>query len=145
TGVLVLLVGKATKQCERFMSEPKQYEATIKLGATTETLDPESPETICPDAVQPNRETVAAVLPRFVGDIRQMPPAYSALKIGGQPAYKMARAGKVPKLEERVVRIYSLEMMDYTWPLLRLRIDCGRGTYIRSLARDIGVTLGSSG
>jgi tRNA pseudouridine55 synthase len=145
TGVLVLLVGKSTKLCERMMSEPKQYEAAIKLGATTDTLDPESAETATPNAQPPALESILDVLPRFLGEIQQMPPAYSALKIGGRPAYKIARSGEIPLLEPRMVRVDAIEILRYEWPTLHLRIDCGRGTYIRSLARDIGKTLGMGG
>lgn len=145
TGVLLLLVGKSTKLCERLMSEPKQYETAIKLGATTETLDPDSEEMPTPGAIPPELSAIQAVIPRFIGEIQQMPPAYSALKIGGRPAYKIARSGEIPKLEARTVRVDGIEILQYDWPILRLRIDCGRGTYIRSLARDIGEALGMGG
>ena len=145
TGVLLLLVGKATKHCERLMSEPKQYVATVKLGATTETLDPESPEIVTPNASPVSRETIAQLLPSFVGDIEQMPPIYSALKIGGRPAYEMARSGETVELKARTVKVYGIELLRYEWPLLELKIDCGRGTYIRSIARDIGDALNVGG
>ncbi|MGE5608520.1 MAG: tRNA pseudouridine(55) synthase TruB [Bacillota bacterium] len=145
TGVLVILVGKATRLAERFMSEPKQYETTIKLGATTETFDPTKPELVTPEVLPPSTEKVRVVLGRFVGEIDQMPPAYSALKVEGRPAYKLARKGQEVKLESRKVRIYGMELMDYQWPLLQVRIDCGRGTYIRSIARDVGESLGVGG
>ncbi len=166
TGVLLLLVGKATKQCERLMGEAKQYETTIKLGATTATLDPESPEEpyrcstgdLAVLAVNENnpswdtnphgrvaRATVEEILPRFVGEIQQRPPAFSAMKVGGQRAYKLARSGETVELAPRTVRVYGIELLDYDWPFLRLRIDCGRGTYIRSIARDVGEALGVGG
>lgn len=179
TGVLVLLVGKATKQCERLMDQPKQYEATVKFGATTATDDPESPEepwvrrstevvahrtgvastgadaeaaesgrasfpAVAPPP-PPRREAIDAILPRFIGSIQQRPPAFSALKVGGQRAYKLARGGELVALEPRTVRVYGIEVLDYAWPLLRLRIDCGRGTYIRSIARDLGEALDVGG
>ena len=145
TGVLVLLIGKATRLAERFMAEKKQYDATIKLGAITDTLDPESPEFPTTGATAANRDQVAAAVGRFVGEIQQVPPAYSALKIEGRPAYKLARRGEDVELKARPVRVYSIELLDYAWPLLRLRVECGRGTYIRSLARDIGSALGVGG
>jgi tRNA pseudouridine55 synthase len=159
TGVLLLLVGKATKQCERLMGAAKQYETTIKLGAVTATLDPESPEQpfIRGTGLRPvqvdqkeehglkTRATVEEVVRQFVGEIQQRPPAFSAMKIGGQRAYKLARGGHDVALEPRTVNVYGIELLDYAWPLLRLRIDCGRGTYIRSLARDIGEALGVGG
>jgi tRNA pseudouridine55 synthase len=145
TGVLLLLVGKATKLCERLMSEPKQYVATVKLGATTETLDPETPEVVRPGVVPVTREQIEHVLPRFIGEIEQMPPAYSALKIGGRPAYEMARKGETVELKPRPVKVYGIELLRFEWPELELTIDCGRGTYIRSIARDIGEVLGTAG
>ena len=145
TGVLLLLVGKATKACERLMDQPKQYEATVKLGATTPTDDPESPEQLVrPDAQLPP-EQVRSVLATFVGPIQQKPPAFSAMKVGGKRAYDLARGGAPPELTARTVQVYGIEILDYAWPLLRLRMDCGRGTYIRSIARDLGAALGVGG
>ena len=157
TGVLLLLVGKATKLCERLMDQPKQYEATVKLGATTATDDLESPEqefrglgasveqiALGRDA-QATLETVRRALPHFVGAIQQRPPAFSAMKVGGRRAYDLARRGKQVALEPRTVHVYGIEVLEFAWPLLRLRIDCGRGTYIRSIARDLGEALGVGG
>ena len=155
TGVLLLLIGKATKLCERLMDQPKQYEATIKLGATTATDDPESPEIVTAqfspahgpgylgEAITSSQ--VEETLKRFVGAIQQRPPSYSAMKIGGRRAYDLARRGNEVKLEARTVQVYNIELLDYHWPLLRVRIDCGRGTYIRSIARDLGESLGVGG
>jgi tRNA pseudouridine55 synthase len=178
TGVLVLLIGRGTKLCERLMDQPKQYDATIKFGATTATDDPESPEEpwISPGAssrgtlrppVQPSRsdsredrsagthgrgahatlgeEAIRAVLPSFVGAIQQRPPAYSAMKVDGQRAYTLARGGAEVTLQARTVHVYGIEIVDFAWPLLTLRIDCGRGTYIRSIARDLGEALDVGG
>lgn len=145
TGVLLLLIGKATKSCERLMDQPKQYEATVKLGATTPTDDPESPETQAPGAQPVSRQQVEAALEQFVGPILQRPPAFSALKVGGRRAYDLARKGHDVELEPRTVNVYAIELLDYEWPLVRLRIDCGRGTYIRAIARDLGEALGVGG
>ena len=145
TGVLLLLVGKATKRCESLMGQPKRYEATMRLGATTETDDPESPEQATPDAAPVDLATINALLPRFTGAIQQRPPAYSALKIKGRRACDRVRDGETIVPEARTVNVYGIEMVDYTWPNLRLRIDCGRGTYIRALARDIGEAVGVGG
>ena len=160
TGVLLLLVGKGTKQCERLMGESKQYETTIKLGAVTATLDPESlEEPFVPPrslGVPPEHsfnelgrdaqaKEIQRTLHRFVGEIRQRPPAFSAMKVAGQRAYKLARSGETVELAPRTVHVYGIELLDYGWPLLRLRIDCGRGTYIRSIARDVGEALGVGG
>lgn len=145
TGVLVLLIGKATRLSEHYMAQPKQYLAQVKLGATTDTLDPESPEQLIPPARPIEREDLLAVLPRFIGTIQQRPPVYSALKIGGRAAYKLTRKGQQLDLPARPVTVHGIELLDWRWPLADLRIDCGRGTYIRSLARDIGEALGTAG
>jgi len=142
TGVLLLLIGKATKQCEALMNQPKQYEATLKFGTTTATDDPESPEIPYPNAQEPSLQQIQETLPRFTGQIQQRPPIFSAMKVAGRRAYELARSGEAtPILAPRPVMVYAIELLDYTWPLLRLRIDCGRGTYIRSIARDLGEAL----
>jgi tRNA pseudouridine55 synthase len=158
TGVLLLLVGKATKACERLMDLPKQYETVIRLGATTETDDPETPAIPWApvrqaqgrpaggsELITPNQDAIESALKAFTGQIMQRPPAYSALKVGGRRAYDLARAGHDVALQPRPVNVYRIELLDYTWPLLRLRIDCGRGTYIRAIARDLGVALDVGG
>ncbi len=146
TGVLLLLIGKGTKQCERLMDQLKQYEATVKFGATTATDDLESPEQAWVGRDAPvTIEEIRAVLPRFIGAIQQRPPAFSAMKVDGQRAYKLARGGEEVKLEPRAVQVYGIDILDFAWPLLRLRIDCGRGTYIRSIARDLGEALDVGG
>jgi tRNA pseudouridine55 synthase len=148
TGILLLLIGRATKSCERLMGAAKTYEATLKLGATTATDDLESPEQPYPSE-QPiqsvPRETIESVLPRFVGSIQQRPPAFSAMKVRGRRAYDLARRGDVVDLQARTVIVYGIELIEYDWPQLKLKIDCGRGTYIRSLARDLGEALGVGG
>jgi len=147
--VLILLIGKATKLCEKLMDQPKQYDATVKFGATTVTDDPETPEEPSGGASNPARaledRQIRDALPQFVGAIQQRPPAFSAMKIKGERAYNLARKGQNVELESRTVHVYGIELLDFAWPLLRLRIDCGRGTYIRSIARDLGQTLGVGG
>ena len=164
TGVLVVLIGRATKLCEHFMSLAKQYDATIKLGATTETLDPESPEipTMASGAMNrtlpmesseipgpiitlPDRDAIESILPRFVGLIDQMPPVFSALKINGRRACDRTRDGQTVELQPRKVQVHGIQILDYTFPSLRLLIDCGRGTYVRSMARDIAAALDTTG
>lgn len=146
TGVLLVLVGKATRWCEHLMGQPKQYIATVKLGATTATLDPESPEQPAdPPVDRPEESQVLEVLQRFVGEIQQVPPQFSALKIAGRPAYQLARRGESLNLPPRTVRIDRMELLGYQWPMLNLRVDCGRGTYIRSIARDVGQILAGGG
>jgi tRNA pseudouridine55 synthase len=143
TGVLVVLVGRATKLCEAMMDRPKAYDATVKLGATTETDDPESPERITPDAQPPDRTTIDAALHHFRGTVMQRPPAYSAIKVAGQRAYDLARGGADVVLEARPVKVYGIDVARYEFPLLDLTVECGRGTYVRSIARDLGERLGT--
>lgn len=145
TGVLLLLVGGATKACERLMDAPKQYDATVKLGARTATDDLDSPEEPLPVETPPTLARVAAAVATFVGEILQRPPAFSAMKVAGRRAYDLARQGNLIELELRPVRVYGIDLVDYDWPALRLRLDCGRGTYVRAIARDLGVALGSGG
>lgn len=148
SGVLVVLVGRATKLQDRVMVGQKVYDAGVNLAHTSRTDDREGPiEAVECDPAPVER--VREVLSRFTGDVMQRPPAYSAMKVGGRRAYSLARkaedAKDMPKLEPRPVRIDSIEITGYDWPLLELRITCGKGTYIRSLARDIGEALGTGG
>jgi tRNA pseudouridine55 synthase len=146
TGVLLVLVGPATKQCEALMGQPKRYVATIKLGATTPTLDPTSEETASDTITVPvPRNAVEAALPAFVGSIMQAPPVYSALKVGGRSSYDLARRGEAVELKPRAVQVYSIALLDYVWPLATVDVHCGRGTYIRAIARDLGDALGVGG
>ncbi|HEY1683449.1 MAG TPA: tRNA pseudouridine(55) synthase TruB [Tepidisphaeraceae bacterium] len=145
TGVLLILVGKATKRCEELMGTAKVYEATIKLGATTETLDPESEEIEKPIQKIPALADIEIVAEKMTGLVWQRPPVFSAMKVGGQRAYKLARKGEAVELALRQVRIDRFEIVDYQWPMLRIRVECGRGTYIRAIARDLGEALGTGG
>ena len=151
TGVLVVLVGPATKQCERVMGLPKGYDATVRLGAITATLDPETPEQayVPPSgesrADVPTAAEIAAALAGMTGEVSQVPPVFSALKIGGRRSADRARAGEAVRAKPRVVRIDRLEVLDYDWPTVRIRVACGRGTYVRAIARDLGAALGVGG
>jgi tRNA pseudouridine55 synthase len=145
TGVLLVLVGRATKACERLMDQPKRYDATVRLGSTTSTDDPESAEVPWPGAVEPTADAVTGVLPQFVGRVMQRPPAFSAMKVAGRRAYDLARGGVDVVLQPRPVDIYGIELLGYAWPSLRLRVDCGRGTYVRAIARDLGQALNVGG
>lgn len=144
TGVLLALIGKATKRCEELMGSPKSYRATVKLGATTATLDPDSPESPVSARV-PALEEIQKALEPFSGQILQMPPAFSALKVGGKRAYDLARAGKVVELQPRPVVVYRLKLVSYQYPEVVLDMDVGRGFYVRSLAHDLGRALGTGG
>ena len=145
TGVLVVLVGEATRRAERVMGLAKGYVTTLRLGETTETFDPESPATRTHDGALPDRAAVAAILPRFVGSLQQVPPAHSAIKVGGKRSYDLARAGAAVELEPRTVRVDRLELVDYQPPDAVLSMTVGRGFYVRSLARDVGEALGVGG
>ncbi|MBQ7420863.1 MAG: tRNA pseudouridine(55) synthase TruB [Prevotella sp.] len=145
TGVLVLCTGKATKRIEELQSHTKEYTATLQLGATTASFDRE--HTV--DAVYPTahitRELVESVLSRFIGDVSQVPPAYSACNVGGKRAYQLSRKGREVVLEAKTVRIDEIELtaFDLAKKQMSIRVVCGKGTYIRALARDLGEALGS--
>lgn len=143
TGLLVLLVGKAyTRQAGELSKLDKTYDVTMRLGETSSTGDPEG-EIASDNSERPSPEAVEAIIKKFVGEIEQIPPAYSAIKIGGQRAYKLARAGKTVGLEPRKVTINRLELLEYTYPEVKLVADVSSGTYIRTLVEDIGRKLGT--
>lgn len=145
SGVLVAMIGKATKQCETVMGQPKQYEATITLGATSATDDAEGPLTPVEVAAPPTQAEIDEVLKRFVGVIEQLPPAFSAIKVGGRRACDRVRDGQAVELKPRPIRIDAIDVLSYAWPDLSIRMDCGRGTYVRSVARDVGGAIGTGG
>lgn len=142
TGLLILLTGKMTKKFEDFLKLDKIYEATVRLGAKSSTGDPEGEIQPCSED-KPSVEKIQRVLGTFVGEIEQKPPRYSAIKINGERAYKLARKGVDFEVPSRKVRIYDLEILDYQYPLLKLRCSVSSGTYIRTLAEDIGEALGT--
>ena len=142
TGLLVLCVGKECKNAGNYTKLDKVYEATVRLGQTSSTGDPEGEITDVNDR-QPSNDEVTDILKRFVGDIKQTPPAHSAIKINGQRAYHLARQGKEVDMPERTVRIHSLDIVEYQYPNLKIRTHVSSGTYIRSLAQDIGSALGT--
>lgn len=145
TGVLILCTGKKTKEIERLQYHSKEYTATLQLGATTPSYDMEHEV----DATYPTEhiteELIKETLPKFVGEIQQVPPEYSACKIDGKRAYKLMRKGKTVELKPKTLQIDEIEMtsFDPEKMLLSIRVVCGKGTYIRALARDIGQALGS--
>lgn len=143
TGVMIVCTGKATKRIEEFQYHTKEYVATLCLGATTPSFDLEKEI----DAVYPTghitRELVEEVLRRFVGSIEQVPPVFSACKVDGKRAYDLARAGKEVELKPKTLVIDEIELLEYDLPVVRIRVVCSKGTYIRALARDIGQALGS--
>lgn len=145
TGVLVLCTGKATKRIEELQYATKEYIATLQLGATTASYDREHTVNMTYPTRHITPELIARTLPRFVGDIEQIPPEYSACNIDGHRAYKMARRGEKVELKPKLLHIDELEMtaFDSKTMLLSIRVVCSKGTYIRALARDIGEALGS--
>ncbi len=150
SGLMVLAVGaKALKAVELFVGLPKEYEAEVKLGAISTTYDRDGhiePFPLKPGVEQPEVETVLrAIRDRFVGNIRQRPPAHSAVHIDGERAYDRARRGEEVVMPEREVTIEACDVIAYAYPDLRLRVRCGSGTYIRSLAHDLGTTLRTGG
>ena len=142
TGLLIILLGDATKRSDEFLKQDKTYEAKLTLGSTSSTGDPEGELTPVSRLV-PTDADVEAAISRFVGPISQIPPAYSAIKINGQRAYKLARKGQEVVMPARQVHIHSLEVVAYTYPTLTIRTHVSSGTYIRSLAQDIGAALGT--
>ena len=145
TGVLVVLCGKATPLCNVIMAGEKEYVTDVDLSRASTTDDAEGQITEIPSPTPPTRERIDALIPRFVGEIQQTPPDYSAIHVGGRRAYQIAREGGTPVLAARAVTVVSIKVIDYAWPILRLDITCGKGVYIRSLARDIGRELGVGG
>lgn len=143
TGVEILCTGKATKRIEELQRCTKEYVAEILLGATTPSFDLELPVDRTFPTEHITREMIEATLPQFIGDIRQVPPVFSACKINGDRAYDLARKGKEVELQAKTIRIDAIEIVDCSLPRLTLRIVCGKGTYIRALARDLGTALGS--
>ena len=145
TGVVICCLGKATKLIDRLMGLTKVYESEVDLSAFTTTDDREGEREELTVACPPSEAKLREVLATFVGEIEQRPPMFSAIHVEGQRAYKLARRGEEVELPSRPVRIDAIELLRYDWPIAAIRVICGKGTYIRSLARDIGKALGSGG
>lgn len=145
TGVMILCTGKNTKLIESFQYQTKEYVATIKLGATTPSFDLETEI----DAEYPTEhiteELIKETLAKFIGEIQQIPPTYSAIKINGKRAYEYARKGDEVELKPKTLVIDEIELLEYKMPEIVVRVVCSKGTYIRALARDIGEALQSGG
>ena len=140
TGLMIIVTGKECRNAANYSKLDKEYEAVITLGVTSSTGDPEG-ELTQVSTVQPTKEAVKAALEQFVGEITQRPPMFSAIKINGRRAYDLARKGEVVEMPERQVTIYSLELLDYTYPEVHIRVHVSSGTYIRTLAEDVGKVL----
>jgi len=143
TGLVIVCTGKATKEIDQYLGQQKRYVASVRLGATTPTLDMESE----PDEVFPwehiTNERLDGTIQSFQGDIEQIPPVFSALKINGRKAYEMARKGLEVKMQPRQVTIHSMEVLESALPDFKVDVTCSKGTYIRSLARDLGTAMDS--
>ncbi|HJM04423.1 MAG TPA: tRNA pseudouridine(55) synthase TruB [Candidatus Saccharimonadaceae bacterium] len=142
TGLMIIVTGKECRNAMQYSKLDKEYEATIRLGQTSTTGDPEGEVTDVSD-IQPSRAEVEAALEAFRGEISQTPPIYSAIKVNGQRAYKLARKGEAVEIPVRRVTVFKLAVIDYSYPELRVRAHVSSGTYIRTLAQDIGAALGT--
>jgi tRNA pseudouridine55 synthase len=145
SGVLVVCVGSTTRLIDSIQRMPKTYRAVIRMGARSDTLDAQGRVEHVADPPIPSEAEVRQAVSTQVGEILQVPPEYSALKVQGRRAHELARAGREVDLAPRSVRVDRIGLVSYAWPLLELEIDCGGGTYIRSLARDLGEALGCGG
>lgn len=142
TGLMIILAGRATKKSDEFLKKDKEYEATVYLGKTSTTGDIEGEITDVSDKV-PTLDEVKEACKKFVGEINQTVPIFSAVKINGERAYKLARKGKEVEMPTRKVTIFSIDILDYTYPELKIRTHVSSGTYIRTLGEDIGKALGT--
>ena len=144
TGVLLACVGRATRLVEFLHELPKTYRADILFGARSTTDDADGDITPAPLPSDPGTEAFTALLTRFTGDILQVPSTISAVKVAGQRAYHLARKGREPELPPRPVRIDRIQLLHLDWPRATIRVDCGKGTYIRAIGRDLGAALGTA-
>ncbi len=144
-GVLLIGVGRGTKLTEALMDQPKVYRTMADLSVTSPSFDRELPTSVVEMSAVPSTERVVEALRSFEGAISQTPPATSAVKVNGRPAYKLARRGQDPVLQPRTVHVYGIRLLGYAWPHVELEVTCGRGTYIRALVRDLGARLGTGG
>ena len=142
SGVLIVLLGQAVRISEYVMDLPKTYRANIRLGVSTDTYDAEGAPTHEPRPVEVSRRIVAEALAAFVGEIEQTPPAYSAVKVQGKPAHRLARKGESMALAARPARIDRIDLLQFESSDVEIEVECGKGTYIRSLAHDLGQALG---
>ena len=145
TGVIICCIGKATRLVESLMRGTKVYEASVDLTAFTNTDDREGEREEVAVDEPPSEEQVVTALASFVGQTEQRPPAFSAVHIDGKRAYKRARQGEVVDIPARTVEIFDIALTHYAWPHVKIHVTCGKGVYIRSLARDLGRTLGTGG
>ncbi|RJP50974.1 MAG: tRNA pseudouridine(55) synthase TruB, partial [Anaerolineaceae bacterium] len=142
SGVLVILVGPAVRLSEYVSASDKRYQAIIRLGGSTDTFDAEGQVTLSKDPLTVTEAQFEEALKSFVGEIEQTPPPYSAVKVQGRKAYEMARKGEEVELEPRTITVHHLEVLEWTPPEVVIDVHCSSGTYVRSLANDLGIKLG---
>lgn len=142
TGALLVLVGDVTRLSDLAMALPKTYVGTVKFGVATDTFDPEGDVTESADPGEKAPAGFTEALASFRGEIEQVPPVFSAIKIGGKAAHRLARAGEAPEMKSRRVHVHAIECVELAWPTATLHIRCSAGTYVRSIARDLGTALG---
>src|SRR4051812_32986947 len=145
TGVLVVCVGAATRLADYVQAMGKSYSSRFRLGATSTTDDADGEITERGGATPPTLEQIESLLPKLIGSVEQVPPAVSALKVAGRRAHDLARKGEAVTLAARTVRIDAIRITQYAWPYLDVEVDCGKGTYICSIARELGEMLGCGG
>lgn len=145
TGVLVLCVGAATRLAEVVQGMGKTYRSRFRFGATSDTDDADGTVSERSGVLPPTEDAVRSALGTFAGEILQVPPAYSALKVGGKRSHELARGGAAAPLAARPVTVYAARLIGYDWPFADVEIECGKGTYVRSIARDLGSALGVGG
>ncbi len=141
TGLLLVCTGKYTKQIDSLQAMQKEYTGTFKLGATTPSYDAETAEEHFFDTSKLCAEDLETARPRFIGEIDQFPPIFSAIKVDGKPLYESARQGKTVEVKSRKVTIFDFQLQEIRWPFVDFRVQCSKGTYIRSLAHDFGKAL----
>lgn len=142
TGLLILCTGKMTKRIDEFQTQEKEYTGTLVIGQTTPSHDLETPVSEAKDITGISEEKIRTAAAKFIGVIQQVPPFHSAIKVDGKRAYKLARKGKEPELKSREVNVTEFEITSIELPTVNFRIVCSKGTYIRSIARDVGEELG---
>lgn len=142
TGLMILCTGKSTKMIDTYQAEEKEYIATLKLGATTPSFDMETEEDSVNDASFVTTELLRQAMQKFTGEIAQVPPVFSAVKIEGKRAFSYARKGETPDMPAKTIIIREMELLQFNLPLVKIRVVCSKGTYIRALARDLGIELG---
>jgi len=143
TGLLIVCIGKFTKKIEDIQKGEKEYIAEVHFGATTPSFDLETEVDKSYPWEHINKDAIQLTLPEFIGDLEQIPPLFSAKMIDGKRAYEYARSGQAPEMKPSNITIYNMELIEYTPPVAKVKINCSKGTYIRSLARDLGLALQS--